>query len=584
MLAGVLLLSIFTLTAAPAFSGNETWSTSLIWSLMHGHGYQPWPNHGSGAYDGITDYWSTRLGLLPSLLGELVFPTTLALNRAMILLTGFVALAVFCYAMRRLLGAELALIATAALAASWGFYAMSHLIRWDMMAILAMCGILALLVRGPPSTRSAAIVGVILGLGPDIANSIPAAMPGVLLLCVWEREQRWARIGALAGGVLTGLAAFVLLHFAPRFDFPQARDQFDLVYRPVGYGQFPLIEAIKNLSLEPLLNERDRYTAMMFLQWQSILIALTIAVFASGMTMVRALGVTSRWLGVAGLAGLFLLVAVTVLGGSPHTELRDAIGPMIVVAAGLASALGINALRHDRPYPTKLAPAILLIGLLVGWALYVGVRTPAYAPYALPFAVAAFACALTFLSPTRWDKTVPVVGLAVATIASSLYVVSDIRAVAPEAALDKQATERAQEIVPPGRTVIGEWVYWWMYKDARFQADTALWLLRWGHPDETFADTFHRLCPDYVLLDNIWLDRYEPQVIQAEGEFAPNLWPTDPREKGQLLSLLRREYEVAQRFDADGRTLTFWRRRAAACPGPGHARHRLPRRAGRAAS
>ncbi|HEY6638968.1 MAG TPA: hypothetical protein VIZ61_14920 [Solirubrobacterales bacterium] len=82
MLAGVLLLSIGSLTAGPAFSGNETWSTSSIWSLLHGHGYEPWPNVGSGAYDGIPDYWSTRLGLLPSLLGELVFPTTLALNRA----------------------------------------------------------------------------------------------------------------------------------------------------------------------------------------------------------------------------------------------------------------------------------------------------------------------------------------------------------------------------------------------------------------------------------------------------------------------------------------------------------------------
>jgi hypothetical protein len=568
LLAGVLLLSIGTLTAAPAFSGNETWSTSIVWSFLHGHGYKPWPNFGSGAYDGIPDYWSTRLGLLPSLLGELVLPTTLALNRAMIQLTGIVALAIFWFAMRRLLGADIALIATAALASTWGFYAMSHLIRWDAMAILTMCVILALLARGPPSLRTAAIVGAVLGLGSDIANSIPAALPGVLLLCAWERERRLARIGALAGGAMAGLAGYALLHFAPSFDLGQARDQFDLVYRPAGYGDFPFVEAIKKLSLDPILNERDRYTEMMFLQWQSILIALTIAVFASGMTMVRALGVRTRWLAVAGLAGLLLIVAVPVLGSSPHTELRDVIGPMIVIAAGLAVVIGMDALRHDRPYPALLVPAILLIGLLVGWALLVGSRTTAYAPYALPFTVAACACALTTLSPGRWRRTVPALGLAAATIVSSLYLVSEARKVPPEPALDKQATERAREIVPRGRTVMGEWVYWWMYKDARFQANTALWLLRWAHPNETFADTFHRLCPDYLLLDNAWLNHYAPAAIEAEGDKAPNLWPTDPREKGELLSLLRNEYEVAQRIDADGSTLTFWRRKAAGCPRP----------------
>ena len=568
LLAGVLLFSVATLTSAPAFSGNETWSNSIIWSFLHGRGYKPWPNTGSGAYDGIPDYWSTRLGLLPSLLGELIFPTTLALNRAMILLTGFVTLAIFWYAMRRLLRADVALVATAALASTWGFYAMSHLIRWDMLAILIMCGILALLVRGPPSLRTAVGVGVILGLGSDVANSIPAAMPGVLLLCAWERERRWPRIGALAGGVLIGLVGFVLLHFAPSFDLAQARKQFQFVYRPVGYGTFPLIDAIKSLSLDPILDERDRYTQMMLLQWQSILIALTIGVFASGVAMVRALGVRSRWLTVAGIAGLLILVAIPVLDGSPHTQLRDAIGPMIVVAAGLASILGIAAFRHDRPYPTQLAPAILLIGLLVGWALFVGFRTTAYAPYALPFTVAACACALATLSPDRWRRTVPALGLAAATIVSSLYLISEARKVPPEPALDAQVIERAREIVPPGHTVIGEWVYWWMYKDARFRANTALWLLRWAHPHETFADTFHRLCPDYVLLDNAWLARYAPAAIEAQGELAPNLWPTDSREKGQLHSLLRSEYEVAQRFDADGRTLTFWRRRASGCHSP----------------
>lgn len=570
LLGGVLILSAASLTTAPAFNGNEPWYLSAFGSQLDGDGYEPSLLAGSGAYDGVPDYWGSRVAALPSLLGELVFPTKPALSRLPIFLTGLVALVVFWLAMRRLLSAEIGLVATAALAATWGFYAMSHWVRWDAMAILAMCAILALLVPGPPSLRSAALVGAIMGIGPDFANAVPAAIPGVLVLCAWERERRWARVGALVGGTMAGLALFALLHFAPHPNLGQARDQFDLVFRPAGYGDIPLLEAMKDLSLEPILNERDRYSEMMLLQWQTILIALTIGVLASGVMITRTLGIKSRWLALGALAALVVIVAVPLLGSSPHTELRDAIGPMIILAAGLATVAAIDALRFDRPYPTQGVPAILLIGLLVGWALFVGNRTTGYSGYALPFAVAAAACALHSLSPRPWRTATTAAGLAAATLASSVFLASEIRAASPEPALDEEVSERAREIVPPGRSVVGEWIYWWLYRDERFRANSVIRLQAWQHPDETYAETFHRVCPDYVLLDDLWLGYYEalrldPAIVSADN-YPRNFYPVDAAERERLMALLRDEYEVAERLEAEDRTLTFWSRRASDCP------------------
>ena len=73
-----------------------------------------------------------------------------------------------------------------------------------------------------------------------------------------------------------------------------------------------------------------------------------------------------RWLAPAGVVGVAMIAAVPALGSTPQTELRDAIGPMIILAAGLTAVLAIAAFRSERRYPTKSAPAILLIGLLVG--------------------------------------------------------------------------------------------------------------------------------------------------------------------------------------------------------------------------
>lgn len=569
LLVGVLALNVASLTSMPALHGVESFYLSLNWSLFEGDGYKPSILLDAGVYDGVPDYWDARVAAIPSILGELILPTTLAAVRAPILLTALAALGVFWWAMRQIVGWDVALIATAALGSTWGFVTYSHWVRWDAMAVLALCAILALLVRGPPSLRAAALVGLIMGIGPDFVNSVPAAFPGVLVLCAWERDRRWERLGALGGGVLAGLALFFLLHFAPSFDFGEAREQFDVLYGPAGYGDFPLIEAVREFSLEPLLNEQQRYDDMVFFEWESILVALTLGVFASLALLVKAFGVTSRWLPMAGFAGLLAIAAVPVVGSSPHTELRDTIGPMLILAMALVVLLLIAALRERRPYPTNAVPAILLVGLLVGWAAYVSLRTVWYAGYALPFAVAAVAAALHSLSPEGRKKLVGAGGLAAATIASSLYLMNEIRTEPPEAARDEVAAERAREIVPPGKTVVGDWVYWWYFKDDRFRVNTTIWLQAWQHQDETFAQSFHRVCPDYVLLDDRWLDSYAPGAVEAAQE-APNVFPTDPRERDKLFALLRREYELEERMEVDDRTLAFWRRRAAECPPPDH--------------
>ena len=567
LLAAVLVFGLPSLTSTPALNGNESWYSASIWSVLHGHGYEPHLLSGSGLYDGIPDYWASRLAVIPNLLGELVLPRTLGFGRIVVFLLGLVALWLFWLGMRRVVGTQLGILATAAFAATWGYFSVSHSFEWDMHVLLTMCGLLALLAQGPPSIRIAAIAGVILGLGLDYANSIPAAIPGVALLCAWEPARRWERLGALAAGVAAGVFAYVLLHFAPSFNFAEASDQFDLLFRPIGYGTVPAVDALKELSLGPLLDERDRYTGALYGVWQPILITLALGGFAAAITMLRTLVTESRWLPIVGFAGLAVIAAAPILGGTPHTELRDLMMPLIGAGTVLAVIVAVDTLRTERPYPTEAVPAILLIGLLLGWTLMVGFKTVAYALYGVPFAVGAFAAVLPLLSPPPLRTVVPVAGLVAATIASSLHVASEIRNAPPEAALDGEASEVAREVVPEGKTVMGELIYWWLYEDERFRTNISIWLQEWDHPDEPFSTTFHRLCPDYVLLDDVWLNRYNQ--AEGEGRLFPNVAPTDPAERDRLESLLRDEYVVVEEIEVDERTLTFWRRRASDCPQPG---------------
>jgi hypothetical protein len=71
---------------------------------------------------------------------------------------------------------------------------------------------------------------------------------------------------------------------------------------------------------------------------------------------------------------------------------------------------------------------------------------------------------------------------------------------------------------------------------------------------ESFGQAFHDLCPDVVVLDDDWLRRY-----RAGTQF-PNISPTNPAERTQLIAMLRRGYRVSARATAAGDRFVFWRR------------------------
>ena len=109
---------------------------------------------------------------------------------------------------------------------------------------------------------------------------------------------------------------------------------------------------------------------------------------------------------------------------------------------------------------------------------------------------------------------------------------------------------------------MGEWVYWWLYEDERFRFNSSIWLQRWLHPSEPFADSFHRVCPDDVLLDDLWLDRYRQLGV---GRWFASQAPTRYAEKAELLALVRREYRPVAHERAQGRKLVFWERKEPGC-------------------
>lgn len=570
LLAAVLAVNVASLTDAPLVFGDESWAASIVWSASEGLGYEPSIAAGAGLYDGVDDYSSPRLGLLPNLLGELVFPTSLLLHRAVTLITALAALAVFWHAMRRVLGGGGALVATAALASSWAFFSMSHWVRWDPMGLLLLSVILNLLIAGPPRVRVAAIAGGLIGLSLDFSVPVAAVLPGVLLLCAWESAGRWPRIGALLCGVAAGGLIAAALHLAPSFDLPQARAQVDNYLGPPGYTAIPVVEAVEALSLAPILDEWERYNDLLAEEsYRATLVALPIGLLAAILAMLAVLGLPAGRLALAGLCGLALIGADLAVVGGAYAVLRDAIVALILVGLLVALWLSVSVLRRGRPYPTEAVPGILLVGMLVGWGLVVGYKFGLYPGFAVLIAVGAVACALRSLSPPHLREAVPAIGLAAATVASAAFVVSDIRAVESEAALDPGASREARAIVPEGDTVVGDWVYWWLFEDERFRVNSTIWLQAWQHPDESFADSFHRVCPDHVLLDDSWLGRYHPDA--TERERYPNFWPSGPGERARLMKLLRSEYEVVESLQVEDRTLTFWRRLAEGCPAVGGA-------------
>jgi hypothetical protein len=161
----------------------------------------------------------------------------------------------------------------------------------------------------------------------------------------------------------------------------------------------------------------------------------------------------------------------------------------------------------------------------------------------------------------RWSAREPILAVLLAmAIGGSATTLADASRTPREPA----ATARLQRLVRPfvgaKQSVMGEWIYWWAFRDPRFKFNTQIWLSEFVHR-EPFDRTFDRLCPDVVMLDDVWLSRYDQ--TQGLGKIFPTQAPTDPGERRQLQQLLRREYRLRGRITVDARKIEFWERKGA---------------------
>ncbi len=501
--------SLATLTRFPLVYGDESWIGSAAWSFVEGHGFRPSIAVGGGVYDhGALDYWLPRLGTLPFIVADALAGPSFWAFRFAALLVGALAIAVFVWGLRKRYGLPVALMASVVLSATWGFLGTSHYVRWDSLAFLLACTLLAVFIRSRPSRRTALLIGFLLGLTPDIETAILGATPAVVLLIAWERADRFARLGRLAIGGAGGAFAYLALH---DFPFGRGSTQYDAVYGPA--YQVPLRDVLKQHSLDPIWNERLRYHFMNIAYPADRLMLDTLVL------------------------GLAAFVAVVVVR------------------------------RPRRAYPVHLVPGLLLASHLGGIALIEPNKAPVFAYYALPYAICAITELVVLASgrlPAPAQIWIPVLVLA----AVAFIQFRDTRSVelrTPKEPIFSAAFSRlAGEVVRPGDSVLGDYIYWWGFKDVNYHWNSWIWNYRWAH-HAPLERAFNRLCPDVVLYDDVWNSRY----LQTEsfGPRFPSMAPTDPSEKVHLRALLRREYRLVGSDVIDGRHIEFWRRRPGGCSG-----------------
>jgi 4-amino-4-deoxy-L-arabinose transferase-like glycosyltransferase len=512
-LAGTLVYSLATLTRFPLVYGDEAWIGSTAWSFVSGHGFRASITVGGGVYDhGAIDYWLPRTGTFPFIVADLIAGPSFWAFRFAAFLVGVGAITIFVLGLRRPLGAPIATMAGVVLASSWGFFSTSHYIRWDSLAFALACVILAGLARGSPGPRACLLVGVVLGIAPDVEGSMLAAVPAVLLLILWEHAGRLVRLKFLALGAAAGALVYASLHEFPWF----GRDggQFDLVYGPV--YKIPLRQMLDRHSLAPLWDEKLRYHFM--------------------------------------------------TNASPADLLS-----FQVLVLGVAACLVMLVLRRPRSaYPTHLVPGLLLVSHLGGLALIQQNKSPIHGWFALPYAIAAIAECLRQVASSLPDSAAMVrrmgpIALLALLAALQLHSVIDVQRATPqEPIFDKRFPVIVQSAVHPGESVLGDFFYWWGFKNLDYHWNAWIWNYRWAHHASLDA-AFNRLCPDVVLYDDVWNSRYAQ--IASFGPRFPNLAPTDPGEQAALDALLQREYTLARDVTLDGRKIQFWRRRPGACDG-----------------
>lgn len=511
-LASSVVFSLVTLTRFPILYGDESWIGSAAWSFASGHGFRPSLAVGGGVYDHATDYWLPRLGTLPFIITDAIAGPSFWAFRFAAFVIGVGALMVFVAALRPRYGFATAVFAALALSLSWGFFSAGHYVRWDSLAFLLTCLLLGMFLRGVPGPRGCLLLGLGLGLCPDIEVSVLASFPVVVLLVAWNPVQRFARLGLLAAGMAGGFVTYFALHSFPFGS--QASKQFSDVYAPA--YKLPVEQILKHHSLAPLRGERLRYDYM------------------------------------------------------AHAYAPDRLA-MYVLFLGLAALIVALAVgRLSTAYPTHLVAGFFLAGHLGGLALIQANKAPIHAWYAVPYAIAAIVEAIYLLGRSRsasyavvrvWT-TVLALGLLAALEGHALV---DVERMTPkEPIFTKQFAAIARRAAPPGKSVLGDYIYWWGFRNINYHWNSWIWNYRWSH-HAGFDPAFNRLCPDVVIFDDVWNSRYDQTA--TFGPRFPSMAPTDATERAALHALLEREYSLTTQTVIDGRKIQFWTRKAAACRG-----------------
>jgi hypothetical protein len=562
ILAAALLFGLVTLTWYPAVYGDEAYIGSTAWSLLHGEGFRPSIATGAGVFDNGIDLWAPRLGTAPFVLAELVGPTSLTAYRLAAWLVGLAAIGIFGWPMRELAGRRITIAACAALAATWGYFSASHLVRWDSLAIAFAALLLAILVRAP-TPRRALMVGALIGLSFDVSVSISAVTPAAVLLVGWRRDGRWRRLGLMAAGMAAMAAFYYAHHVLPDPDVSSL--QYDAIYGST--YKLPLAKALEEGDLSPLLDEGRRYRYMWELGAAPRAGLLTVgAAVLAALAMLTSL---SRAYPARAVPGILLL---SHLGGLILIQGNKApIGAWYALPyaiAAIAVAVLVLAERNWRPLsaPPPIRRRALMAGLgaLVALPFAAEIRhfDPAIFPGSLLIGlllVAATATVAAFAVRTdgdNWTAREPVVALLLAlAIGAGATTFADARRAPPEPAAGAELERELSAQVGPGESVMGEWLYWWAVRDDRFRFNSAIWLNEFTR-GESFESTFARLCPDVVILDDIWLSRYDQ--TEVFGKIFPTQAPTDPAEREQLRGLLRRDFRKRATLNVDDRMVEVW--------------------------
>ena len=556
ILIAAIVLSAATLVRSPAVYGDEPWIASEIHSFVHGTGLRPTIFDGSGLYTGVQDAWNPYLGTAGFMVTALVAKPSLLAYRLTAFLISLGALGMFGWAFRRF-GLAVASAATAALAASWGFIAAAHYVRWDSLSFLIVATVLALLWRGPPGRRAALLLGILLGASLDVQASVLALVPGVALLLGWQREDRWRRLGVFGLGLSVLMLAYFGVHY---FSEPaQATRQWNLLL--ANYYTLPLQRAIETANPGALFaGEIGRYGAMTR--------GLSVQTYATYGTLVTlGVGAVATILGLARLrrravrlaypsaAVPALLFASYVLGlpliqGNKGAQMYAWYALPLAVAAVAALSTGG---RTPRPSSSVRATAILAAALAAETGLVLLVLSGAvaglgYEWYALPFVAVALAAAASsrlHRPPVEW-ACFPLLALA---IVGGGYFISDL-ARTRQPVTDPRIVAAFHRYVATSDSVMAEPAFWFLHPKVSFHSDFTLsQATTVSHRSPT--QTIDRICPNVIVWDTQWLNYYRA---------APN-----PSEQTALDNVLLNDYQSVGNVSAAGDNVIFYRRSATSC-------------------